>query len=74
MFMRLLSRELSHTTITETRLNTFSPIRCLASQATFYTHKSLNSKRGGGGVGIYIHNSDKYKERTDLTIFANGIF
>ena len=38
-----------------------------------FVHKSRKSKRGGG-VGIYIKNSNKFKERTDLTIFEDGIF
>ena len=39
-----------------------------------FIHKSHNSSRGGGGVGIYIHNNYKSKEKTDFTIFADGIF
>ena len=38
-----------------------------------FVHKSRKSKRCGG-VGIYIKNSNKFKERTDLTIFEDGIF
>ena len=38
-----------------------------------FVNKSRKSKRGGG-VGIYIKNSNKFKERTDLTIFEDGIF
>ena len=38
-----------------------------------FVHKSRKSKRGGG-VGIYIKKSNKFKERTDLTIFEDGIF
>ena len=38
-----------------------------------FVHKSRKSKRCGG-VGIYIKNSNKFKESTDLTIFEDGIF
>ena len=38
-----------------------------------FVNKSRKSKRGGD-VGIYIKNSNKFKERTDLTIFEDGIF
>ena len=38
-----------------------------------FVHKSRKSKRGGG-VGIYIKNSNKFIERTDLTIYEDGIF
>ena len=37
-----------------------------------FVHKSRKSKRDGG-VGIYIKNSNKFKERTDFTIFEDGI-
>ena len=38
-----------------------------------FVRKSRKSKRGGGVV-IYIRNSNKFKDRTDLTIFEDGIF
>ena len=38
-----------------------------------FVHKPHKSKKGRG-VGIYVKNSNKFKERTDLYIFEDGIF
>ena len=54
-------------------MNTSSPINMLDIPFYVFTHKSRKSKKGGG-VGIMINNSNKFKERTDLTIFEDGIF
>ena len=38
-----------------------------------FVHKSRKFRKGGG-VGVYIKISNKYKERTDFTIFEDEIF
>ena len=70
---KLLNNEFSSLGISETLLNTFLPTNMLDIHNYVFVHKSRKSKKGGG-VGIYIRNSNKFKERTGLTIFENGIF
>ena len=69
--LRLLNNEFS--CISETWLNTSLPTNMLDIPNYVFVHKSRKSKKDGG-VGINMKNSNKYKERTDLTIFEGGIF
>ena len=71
--LKLLDNELSCIGISETWLNTSLPNNMLHIPNYVSVNKSRKSKRGGG-VGIYNKNSNKFKERTDLTIFEDGIF
>ena len=73
MFLRLKRRELLCISGNETWLNIYLPISMISIPNYSSIHKSHNSSRGGGGVGIYIHNSNKFRERNNLTIFADGI-
>ena len=71
--LKLIDNEFSCIGISQTWLNTSLPTNMLDIPNYVFVHKSRKSKRGGG-VGIYIKNSNKSKERTDLTIFEDGIF
>ena len=73
IFLKLLNRNLSCIGISETWLNDVSPIDTFNIPNYSFLCKSHSSKRGGG-VGIYINKTYNYKERTDLSIFYNGIF
>ena len=71
--LKVLNNEFSCIGIPETWLNTSLPTNMLDIPIYVIVHKSRKSKKGGGVV-IYIKNSNKFKERTDLTIFEDGIF
>ena len=71
--IKLLNNEFSCIGISETWLNTSLPTNMFDIPNSVFVHKSRKSKRGGG-VGISFKNSNKFKERTYLTIFEDGIF
>ena len=71
--LKHINNELSCIGIYVTWLNTSLPTNILHIPNYVLVHKSRMSKKGGG-VGIYIKNSNEFKERTDLTIFEDGIF
>ena len=73
IFLRLLNRNLSCIGISETWLSDISPIDAFNIPNYSFLCKSHSSKRGGG-VGIYVNKTYNYKERTDLSIFYEGIF
>ena len=73
IFLKLLNRNFSCIGISETWLSDISPIDTFNIPSYSFLCKSRNSKRGGG-VCIYVHNMYNYKERTDLSIFDDGIF
>ena len=73
IFLKLLNRNLSCIGISETWLNDISPIDTFSIPSYSFLCKSRNSRRGGG-VGIYVNKTYNYKERTDLSIFDDGIF
>ena len=80
LFHKLLNREFSlffiqsdfsllNRDISEIWLNAISHIPSYS-----FIHSSRRSKRGSGGVGIYIHNICKFIERPNLCIFTDGCF
>ena len=73
IFLKLLNRNLSCVGISETWLSDISPIDTFNIPNYSFLCKSRSSKRGGG-VGIYVNKTYNYKERTDLSIFYDGIF
>ena len=73
IFLKLLNRNLSCIGISETWLSDISPIDTFSIPNYYFLCKSRTSRRGGG-VGIYVNKTYNYKERTDLSIFDDGIF
>ena len=73
IFLRLLNRNLSCIEIAEAWLNDISPIDAFNIPNYSFLCELRSSKRGGG-VGIYVNKAYNYKERTDLSIFDEGIF
>ena len=71
--LRLLNNEISCIGIYKSWLNTSIPTNMFDIHNYVFFHKSRKPERGGG-VGIYIKNSNKCKEKTDLTIFEDGMF
>ena len=73
IFLKLLNRNLSCIGRSETWLSDISPIDTFSIPNYYFLCKSRTSRRGGG-VGIYVNKTYNYKERTDLSIFYDGIF
>ena len=73
IFLKLLCRNLSCIGISETWLCDISPIDTFNIPSYSFLCKSRSSRRGGG-VGIYVKKMYNYKERTDISIFNDGIF
>ena len=73
IFLGLLNRNLSCIGISETWLNDISPIDIFNIPSYSFLCKSRSSRQGGG-VGIYVNNTYNLEERTDLSIFYEGIF
>ena len=73
IFLKLLNRNLSCIGISETWLSDISPIDTFNIPSCSFLCKSHSSKQGGG-VGIYVSKTYNFKERTDLSIFYDGIF
>ena len=71
--LRLLNNEISCIGIYRSWLNTSIPTNMFDIHKYAFVHKSRKPERGGG-VGISIKNANKYKEKTDLTIFEDGMF
>ena len=73
IFLKLLHRNISCIGISETCLSDNAPIDTFNIPKYSFLCKSRSSKRGGG-VAFYINNTYNFKERTDLSIFYDGIF
>ena len=70
---RLLINEISCIGINKSWLNTSIPTNIFDIHNYVFVHKSRKPERVVV-VGIYIKNANKYKEKTDLTIFEDGMF